>query len=97
MNITTIIYNFCGDRVTVKKTLEITKETNKCYWVGNHRYLKSEIGKPILRSVDEYPYIKLVMVDSNEEELRDVLSGWFKDKAYRVWRIREEDNNVNEN
>ena len=91
MNITIAIYSFHYNEVFVKVPFEIARETDKCYYVNNGnsytRYLKSEINKPILRSVTSYPYIELVMVDANEETLRDELSKWFTNKAYDVWKI----------
>lgn len=85
MNITIATYSFYDNKVTIKKPFEIIRETEKCYYINNgYRYLKSEIGKPILRSTTSYPYIDLVMVDTDEEKLREVLSTWFSDKAMEV-------------
>lgn len=92
MNITSAIYLFHDNRVVIKKPFEIIHETNKYYFVCGRRYLKSEIGKPILKSTTSYPYIELVMIDTDEQKLREVLSGWFKDMAFRVWSMCKEDN-----
>lgn len=92
MNITSAIYLFHGNRVVIKKPFEIIQETDKCYFVDGRRYLKSEIGKPILKSTTSYPYIELVMIDADERKLRAVLSEWFNDMAFRVWNMCKEDN-----
>lgn len=85
MNITSIVYAFHNNEVIVKVPFEIIRETEKCFFTkSNCRYLKNEIGKPILRSATQYPYIELVMVDANEEVLRERLSRWFADKAREV-------------
>ena len=52
------------------------------------RYLKEDIGKPIMKYPTSYPYIEIVMIDADEETLRDGLSKWFTDKAYEVWKIK---------
>lgn len=89
MNITIGVYSFYSNKVIIKVPFEIVKETEKCYFIkGNHRYLKEDIGKPILKSVTTYPYIELVMIDADEETLRDGLSKWFTNKAYQVWRMK---------
>ena len=89
MNITIGVYYFHSNQVVIKVPFEIIKETEKCYFINCRRFLKSEIGRPILKSSAEYPYLELVMVDADEEQLRDGLSTWFSDKAYEVWRIRK--------
>ena len=103
MNISIASYSFDEDKVYIKTPYKIVKETECCYFTdgkyehGYHRYLKSEIGKPILKSAKSYPYIVLVMVDADEKTLREELSKWFTGKAFRVWRMFAEDNDVNEN
>ena len=85
MNITSIVYTFHNNKVIVKVPFEIVKETEKCFFTKNGcRYLKCEMGKPFLKSTTQYPYIELVMVDANEETLRDGLSKWFANKADQV-------------
>ena len=84
MNITIVIYSFYHDRVIIKVPFEIVRETEKCYFTKECRYLKSEIGKPILKSATAYPYIELTMVDADEETLRSELSKWFSDKALSI-------------
>ena len=89
MNITSIVYTFHNNKVIVKVPFEIVKETERCYFInGGYRYLKSEIGKPFLKSATTYPYIELVMVDATEETLRAGLSKWFTDKACQVCKIK---------
>ena len=88
MNITSILYNFHHDTVVVKRPFKIVKETEKCFYIEEGcRYLKSEIGKPILKSSAQYPYIELVMIDANEETLREELSKWFTNKAFAIWKM----------
>lgn len=90
MNITSIVYLFHTSEVIVKIPFKIVKETEKCLFTENGgRYLKSEIGKSFLKSPTQYAYIELVMIDADEETLREELSKWFTDKAYEVWKIRE--------
>lgn len=84
MNITTAVYDFHGNQVFVKVPFKIVKETEKCFFTAHSRYLKSEIGKPILKSTTSYPYISLVMVDADEETLRKGLSEWFTNKEYQI-------------
>ena len=85
MNITIICYQFHNRKVTVKIPFKIARETEKCFFIeqGN-RFLKSEIGKPIIKSVTQYPYVELIMVDANEETLRKELSKWFTEEAARI-------------
>lgn len=90
MNITSIVYGFHDNKVFVKVPFEIVRETEKCFFTKNGcRYLKDEIGKPYLKSPTQYTYIELVMIDANEETLRDGLSKWFTDKACQVGKIKE--------
>ena len=89
MNITIGVYLFHTNEVIIKVPFKIASETNKCYFIeqGN-RFLKSEIGLPILKSATTYPYIELVMVDADENTLRNGLSRWFTDKASAINNIR---------
>lgn len=88
MNITSIYYQFYDGKVILKVPFKIVQETDKCFYIEHgHRYLKSEIGKPILRSATQYPYIELVMIDADEETLRKELSKWFADKAARIQSV----------
>lgn len=89
MNITIAVYSFHHDEVIIKVPFEIVKETEKCYFTKDARYLKSQIGKPILKSTTSYPYVELVMVDANEAILRDELSRWFANKAFEVWSMKK--------
>lgn len=85
MNITSIYYTFHNAKVIVKVPFEVERETEKCFYIAHgHRYLKSEIGEPILRSTTTYPYIELIMVDADEKTLREKLSKWFADKANKI-------------
>lgn len=88
MNITIGVYSFYSGKVIIKVPFEIIKETEKCYFTKGCRFLKEEIGKPILKSTTTYPYIELVMVDADEETLREGLSKWFSDVAYHVWKMK---------
>lgn len=87
MNITIVIYSFYHNEVIVKIPFKIERETEKCYQTADRRYLKSEIGKPILRYPTQYPYIELVMVDADEATLREELSKWFSNKAYEIRKM----------
>ena len=90
MNITTIVYTFHNNEVIVKVPFEITRETTKCYFTkSGYRYLKDKIGKPYLKSAAYYPYLELVMVDADEEILRDELSKWFMKRAHQLWKVAE--------
>jgi hypothetical protein len=89
MNITIGLYHFYYNEVIIKMPFEIERETEKCYFTKGSRYYKSDIGKPVLRYASSYPYIEVVMVDADEEALREKLGQWFTDKAYEVWKIRE--------
>ena len=81
MNITTGFYLFHSNKIVIQEPTEIIVETEKCYFTKHGRYLKSEIGVPILKSRTTYPYIEVVMVDANEGELKYKLGNWFSDKA----------------
>lgn len=88
MNITIAYYYFNNNRVSFL-TKKIEKETDKCYFADRRRYSKDEIGIPLIKYISNYPYIELVMIDANEEDLRDGLAKWFNDKAYQVWKVRD--------
>jgi hypothetical protein len=69
----------------VKIPFKITRETENCFFTeSGSRYLKSEIGEPVLKSRTQYPYIELIMVDADEEILREELSKWFTNKAHYI-------------
>lgn len=88
MNITSIYYLFDSHKVIIKAPFKIVKETEKCFFTENgSRYLKDDIGKPFLKSPTQYPYIELVMIDADEQDLKDGLSKWFIDKAYQIWKM----------
>ena len=89
MNITSIIYGFHNNKVIVKVPFEIVKETDKCFFTKHGRYLKSKIGHPTLLSTTAYPYVELVMIDTDEETLREKLSQWFSNKSEQI-KLREE-------
>lgn len=89
MNITSIYYQIYSGKVIVKVPFKIVRETEKCFFIeSGNRYLKSEIGNPILRSATQYPYIELVMVDADEATLRKELSKWFTDEADRIIKVK---------
>ncbi len=85
MNITIGVYRFHDNDVIIQGPLEVVKETEKCYFTTQYRFLKSEINVPILKSTTSYPYIELVMVDANKIALKRGLSTWFANKALDVW------------
>ena len=89
MNITIAVYSFHLNKVIIKTPFKIERETDKCYFTKDSRYLKADIGKPMIKYPTSYPYIELVMIDADEETLRDELSKWFTDKACEIWKIRE--------
>lgn len=87
MNITVAYYLLFGLRhIVVKPPFRIVKETKRCYFTSDGRYLKSELGEPRLKSSTQYPYIEVAMVDASEEELIDKLSLWFSREAQYVKR-----------
>lgn len=78
-------YDFYSGNVIIKDSFEIVKETDKCYFTENKRYLKSDLNIPILRSSSQYPYIELTMRDATEEMLRNKLAEWFTRQAILIW------------
>lgn len=84
MNITIATYDFNSDLFVLKQPFEIIKETSKCYFTKNSKYLKADLGTPILRYASSYPYIELVMVDADEATLTTRMSSWFVDKANEI-------------
>lgn len=86
MNITTAVYLFDIDEVIIKNPFEIVSETKLCYFTNNGRYIKSKIGRPILKSATNYPYVEIHMVDADEKTLKNELSKWFTDKATEIKR-----------
>ena len=89
MNITSALYLFSTNKVIIKVPFEIQRETEKCYFTKESRYLKSEIGKPIFKSPTIYPYIELVMIDTDEDTLRQRLAQWFLNKANEIDNVLE--------
>lgn len=86
MNITIAIYSFYLNNVIIKKPFKIERETDKCYFTKDARFLKADIGKPIMKYPNSYPYIEVVMIDADEETLREELRKWFTDKACEICR-----------
>lgn len=84
MKITSAIYCFDINQVIIKHPFEIKKETHKCYFTRAHRYLKEDIGKPILKSPTKYTYVEVVMIDADEATLREELSKWFINKSREI-------------
>lgn len=84
MNITIAVYYIQNGHVVIKKPFEVERETPKCLFTKDARYLKSELNIPKLKSSTIYPYIEVVMVDADEQTLRDVLATWFEIEAIRV-------------
>ena len=87
MNITSAIYLFSTNKTIIKAPFEIKKETKKCYFTKESRYLKSEVNVPILKSPTIYPYIELVMIDTDADTLKRHLAQWFIDKANEIDKI----------
>ena len=87
MNITSAIYLFSTNKTIIKVPFEIQKETEKCYFTKESRYLKSEVNRPILKSPTIYPYIELVMIDADTNTLKRHLAQWFIDKAIEIDKI----------
>lgn len=79
------IYSFNNNNVIVKVPFDIERETEKCYYTEHARFLKSEIGIPMLKSTTQYPYVEVVMVDATEEMLRNKLGEWFTERAVKIW------------
>lgn len=77
-------YSFYSGMTIVRQPVEVTKETDKCYFAGNSRYLKSEIGIPMLKSVSQYPFVEVVMLDATEEMILNKLSEWFFQRATMI-------------
>jgi len=92
MNITVGYYLFHANKIVIDDPIKITSETEKCLFTSHNRYLKSNIGIPILNSVTTYPYIKVAMVDANEEEVKQKLASWFSNKAKNI-----ENGNIKQN
>lgn len=88
MNITIGVYLFHLNKVIIKKPFEIKRETEKCYYIEHGRYLKADIGTPIIKSATQYPYVEVVMVDANEKALRKKLGEWFVGKACEICNIK---------
>lgn len=84
MNITIAVYYFQNGHVVIKKPFEVERETPKCLFTKNARYLKSELDVPRLKSPTIYPYIEVVMVDADEETLRNALAGWFEKEVLLI-------------
>lgn len=61
----------------------IVKETEKCFFVKDTggRYLKSEMGKPILKYASSYPYISVYMVDATPEDILTRIAEWHRARA----------------
>ena len=74
---------------SILKKQEIVKETEKCYFAvdvsGNKmRYLKEDIGIPIIRYPSYRPYLEYILVDGTKQQLRDGLAKWFNERAKTV-------------
>lgn len=93
MNIMVAGYTFSNGIPFVWEPLEVTRETKKCYFtkaVGNteNRFLKDEIGKVQYHTCDQWPYIKVAMIDATEEELREKLAEWFEQRANKIRKTK---------
>ncbi len=88
MYITRAWYLFNYDTMGFDSPEPIVKETAKCYqtsWLCETKtYRKSEIGKVILRYPSNYPFLEIIMIDANEQTLREKLREWFEHRAERI-------------
>lgn len=75
-------YSFVANKIFFTEPFVIDRETPKCFYSGKARFLKSEIGTAELMSIREFPYIKVVA--HSEDEIRDIISKWFKEKASSI-------------
>lgn len=93
MYINSIIYRFNDNFLQLKRPFKIVAETKDSYVTGANSYLKEEINKVIVKQVGNYIYVKLSMIDTDEETLRNVLSQWFIEKSKDVkemekWQLK---------
>ena len=88
MKLRRIKYSFCNDTFSITKPYEIIRETEKCYFVkdgnGEYRFIKAEIGKPIMKNFTDHPHIMLTMIDTDANTMKEVLAGWFTDRAENI-------------
>ena len=90
MNITMATYSFSGYGLSIKNNLEITRETDKCYFTKTEykhrefRFLKEEIGKVKHMTRDNCPYLEIAMIDATKEEIKEKLAEWFERKANKI-------------
>ena len=88
MNITMATYDFNGYGLCLKDPFEIVRETEKCYFAmtkyGEHRFLKSDIGKFKHIKSDNCPYLKIIMIDATREELKNIIAEWFEKEANAI-------------
>ena len=84
MYINSIIYRFNDGYIQIKRPFKVVKETEDSYVTGANVYFKNEINKPIVKQSGKYIYVKLSMIDTDEETLKEMLSEWFIDKSKHI-------------
>lgn len=84
MYINSIIYRFNDGYIQIKRPFKVVKETEDSYVTGANVYFKNEINKPIVKQSGKYIYVKLSMIDTDEETLKEILSEWFIDKSKHI-------------
>ena len=85
MKIIRMTYSFWFDRLYISKPFKVIKETEKCYYIDDtYRYLKSEVGEPIIKYCNDDPYVDLKMIDTDEETMKKVMASWFQDKIDKI-------------
>lgn len=89
MYINSIIYRFNDNFLQIKRPFKIIAETKDSYITGANSYLKNEINKCIVKQSEKYIYVKLSMIDTDEETLRNVLSQWFIEKSKDVKQMEK--------
>ena len=84
MYINSIIYRFNDNFLQIKRPFKIVAETKDSYITGANLYLKNEINKCVVKQCGQYIYVKLSMIDTDEETLRNVLSQWLIERSKDV-------------
>lgn len=89
MYINSIIYRFNDNFLQIKRPFKIVAETKDSYVTGANSYLKEEINKVIVKQSGKYVYVKLSMIDTDENTLREVLSQWFIEKSKDIIEMKK--------
>lgn len=79
---------FCGMELVVE-TYPITNETDREYIIckpnnTKGKIAKNEIGKITHHMNDNFPYIRIFLIDKTEEDARNAIAKWFEDKANQI-------------